>query len=401
MAASHHTALTAHGGAATRQAAFGIYIHWPFCIAKCPYCDFNSTASAAIDFPRWQAALERDLAGYVPLTAGRAVTSVFFGGGTPSLMPPETVATILAAVRATWALADDAEITLEANPSTVDRGRFRALRAAGVNRLSIGVQSFADEALRFLGRTHTAAEARAAVEAAHAVFPRVSFDLIYGLPGQTAAAWALALTDALACAGEHLSMYQLTIAPGTPFGRRGVQAADEDLGYALFATSDDVLARAGFAAYEIANHARGSAVCRHNVAIWQGGDYLAVGPGAHGRLTTHTANAAAGTLALNQVAEPSAWLKRVEETGSGLTTPDPLSAAERCDELVLMGLRLAVGLERDRFHQLTGRQPEDALNRAALDRLTADGYLACDAAGVRVTAKGRPCLDHISTELLC
>ena len=379
----------------------GIYIHWPFCIAKCPYCDFNSQAAAAIAFKRWQAALMRDLAAYVPPTGGRTVASVFFGGGTPSLMPPEMVAAILAAVRAHWSLSEDAEVTLEANPSTVDRSRFQALRAAGVNRLSIGVQSFADDALRFLGRTHTAREARAAVETAHAVFPRVSFDLIYGLPGQTAAGWERALTDALACAGEHISTYQLTIAPGTPFARRGVQAADEDLGLALFATTHAVLARAGFAAYEIANHARGSAVCRHNVAIWQGCDYLAVGPGAHGRLTTRPAADAAGMLALHQVDDPWAWLKRVEETGSGLDTRERLSAGERCDELVLMGLRLAEGLERVRFYRVAGRQPEEALNRAALDRLTADGYLVCDDAGVRVTAKGRPCLDHLSAALLC
>jgi oxygen-independent coproporphyrinogen-3 oxidase len=379
----------------------GIYIHWPFCIAKCPYCDFNSRAAAAIDFARWQAALERDLLAYVPLTAKRTVASVFFGGGTPSLMPPQTVAAILAAVRAHWTLGGDAEVTLEANPSTVDRGRFQDLRAAGVNRLSIGVQSFADADLRFLGRTHSAAEARAAIETAHAVFPRVSFDLIYGLPGQTAAAWAEALTDALICAGEHVSTYQLTIAPGTPFACRGVPTADEERGLALFATTDEVLARAGFAAYEIANHARGSAVCRHNVEIWRGGDYLAVGPGAHGRLTIGPGEHAAGTLALHQIDEPSAWLKRVEKTGSGLNAPDILSAVERCDELVLMGLRLAAGLDRVRFHSLTGRQPEEALDRAALDRLTAEGYLVCDGVGVRVTPRGRPCLDHISAALLC
>lgn len=401
MANRQHIALPTDVKPVAGPAALDIYIHWPFCIAKCPYCDFNSTAATAIDFARWQRALERDLLAYGPLTPGRTVRSVFFGGGTPSLMPPETVATILAAVRAQWTVGDDAEITLEANPSTVDRSRFRDLRAAGVNRLSIGVQSLADEELRFLGRTHSAAEAKAAIEMAHAVFPRVSIDLIYGLPGQTTAAWALALNDALSCAGEHVSTYQLTIAPGTPFARRGVLAADEDRGLALFATTHEVLARAGFTAYEISNHARGSAVCRHNVAIWRGGDYLAVGPGAHGRLTMRTAADAAGTLALHQVEEPSAWLKRVEETGSGLNTPDLLSADERCDELVLMGLRLVTGLERERFRRLTGRHPEDALNRAALDRLTAVGYLVRDAAGVRVTARGRPCLDHLSATLLC
>ena len=379
----------------------GIYIHWPFCIAKCPYCDFNSRAAAAVDFARWQAAFVRDLAAYVLLAGGRTVASVFFGGGTPSLMPPETVAAILATVRAHWTLTEDAEVTLEANPSTVDRSRFQDLRAAGVNRLSIGVQSFADDALRFLGRTHSAAEARAAVETAHAVFPRVSFDLIYGLPGQTAAGWEKALADALHHAGEHLSTYQLTIASGTPFARRGVPAADEDLGLALFATTHAVLAQAGFAAYEIANHARGSAVCRHNVAIWQGGDYLAVGPGAHGRLTARTADGRGGTLALHQIDDPWAWLKRVEETGSGLDTPEVLSSGERCDELVLMGLRLEEGLERVRFHRVAGRQPEEALDRAALDRFTSEGYLVCDDAGVRVTARGRPCLDHISAALLC
>lgn len=384
-----------------RRPLLGIYVHWPFCVAKCPYCDFNSEAAVAVDFVRWQAALLRDLAAYAPLTRGRAVESVFFGGGTPSLMPPALVAQILAAVRLQWTLTDDAEITLEANPGTVDRGRFRALRAAGVNRLSIGVQSFDDDALRLLGRSHGAAEARAAVEAAHAIFPSVSFDLIYGLPGQTRTAWARALTDALASAGQHISAYQLTIAPGTPFARRNIPAAGEDLGLALFATTQAVLARAGFAAYEIANHARGPAACRHNVAIWQGGDYLAVGPGAHGRLTLRAADAAATTLALQQVCDPRAWLGRVEAHESGLDPPEPLTVSERTDELVLMGLRLAVGLERKRFHQLTGREPEDALNRAALDRLAADGYLMCDAAGVRVTAKGRPCLDHLLTALLC
>src|SRR5512144_3241335 len=315
-----------------------IYVHWPFCRSKCPYCDFNSHVRDSIDEARWRRAYLTELDSFAAETTGRPVASVFFGGGTPSLMHADTAAAILGHIAARWPLAADLEVTLEANPSTAEAPRFHGFRQAGVDRLSIGVQALDDDALRFLGRGHSAAEARAAVALATLIFPRFSFDLIWGWPGQEPAVWRRQLGDALAMAGEHLSAYQLTIEPGTAFWREGVPAADEDRAVALYETTREVLGGAGLPAYEISNHARPGGECRHNLAVWRGADYLGVGPGAHGRLTGH-----GRTHATRAIRAPEKWLAKVESCGTGLAERSPLTPSERREELLLLGLRLTAG----------------------------------------------------------
>ena len=284
-----------------------LYVHWPFCLAKCPYCDFNSHVRAEIDEARWRAALLREIDATAEETSGRVLTSVFFGGGTPSLMAPATVAAILERAGSHWPAADGLEVTIEANPGAAETGRLADFRAAGVNRVSIGVQSFDDDALRFLGRVHDADAARAAIERAAALFPRYSFDLIYARPGQSVAAWTAELAGALSLAGEHLSLYQLTIEPGTAFharARRGeALAAKEEPAAALFEATQEMLDAAGLPAYEISNHARPGGECRHNLTYWRYGDYAGVGPGAHGRLTVDGAR-----IATQRIRAPEAWL---------------------------------------------------------------------------------------------
>ncbi|MBL8665802.1 MAG: coproporphyrinogen III oxidase, partial [Candidatus Odyssella sp.] len=279
-----------------RAPGFALYVHWPFCLSKCPYCDFNSHVRERVEEARWQRAYLAELERAAAETPGRVVTSVFFGGGTPSLMPPETAAAILARIRALWPVAPDAEITLEANPGAAEAARFRAFRAAGVNRLSIGVQALDDAALKFLGRRHVAAEALAAVERAAGIFPRYSFDLIYARPGQSVAAWREELARALRFAGDHLSVYQLTIEPGTAFhtahARGDFALPDEDTAADLYEATRDLLGAAGLAAYEISNHARPGGESRHNLAYWRYADYAGIGPGAHGRLTLGDAKVA-------------------------------------------------------------------------------------------------------------
>ena len=293
------------------DAGFGVYVHWPFCASKCPYCDFNSHVRAEIDEARWRAALVRELDHFAALAPGRTVTSIFFGGGTPSLMAPATVAAVIERTANHWRLAGDVEITLEANPTSVEAGRFAGYRDAGVNRVSLGVQSLDDRALGFLGRGHDAAEARAAVAVAHARFPRVSFDLIYARPGQSPAAWRRELAEALQIAGEHLSLYQLTLEPGTAFHARAARGAlalpGGDAAAALYDVTQEVLEGAGLPAYEISNHAVPGAESRHNLTYWRSGDYLGVGPGAHGRLTGGGA-----VLAIAQTRSPERWLAAVE-----------------------------------------------------------------------------------------
>ncbi len=379
----------------TETDGLGLYVHWPFCVAKCPYCDFNSHVAEAVDQARWRAALVRELGHYATETKGRTVTSIYFGGGTPSLMDPAAVAGVLDAVAGRWALADDAEITLEANPGSADAGRFAGYRSAGVNRLSLGVQSLDDGALAFLGRIHGAAEARAAIDLATRTFPRLSFDLIYGLPGQTPATWRAELTEAAALAGDHLSCYQLTVEPGTPFHARGVAEAGEDRGAALYETTATVLDAAGLTAYEVANHARPGGACRHNLAVWRGGDYVGVGPGAHGRVS-----GADGTVATRNRRRPDAWLAAVEAQGHGTADRTPLSAEERRDELVMMGLRLTEGLEAERFQRRAGMPLEEAVRASAVDDLVAGGFLVRDGRGIRATAAGRLRLDAVTGALL-
>ncbi len=376
-----------------------IYLHWPFCRSKCPYCDFNSHVREAIDTARWRAALLAELDHEAAATAGRTVTSVFFGGGTPSLMPPALVAALLERIAARWRLAPDAEITLEANPSSAETGRLADFRMAGVNRVSLGVQALDDRALAFLGRSHDAAQARAAIAAAARTFERYSFDLIYARPGQEPAAWRAELADAAALAGDHLSVYQLTIERGTRFhalARQGRLALpDEATSAALYETTQEVLENAGFKAYEVSNHARPGGACRHNLAYWRYDDYLGIGPGAHGRATQGGVK-----RAVRRITSPERWLAAVEKRGEGVRESTVLTTEERLAELVLMGLRLDEGIPADRFLRETGRNPRDALDAARLDELLNAGFLALDADGLRATPAGRRRLDAVIARLL-
>ncbi len=383
------------GLAEGREQPLHLYVHWPFCRSKCPYCDFNSHVRDGLDEFRWQNAYLAELERGVTETGGRTVASVFFGGGTPSLMDPRTAAAILDGIAARWPLASDLEVTLEANPSTAEQQRFRDFQASGVNRVSIGVQALDDDALRVLGRRHSAADARAAIELAACIFPRHSFDLIWGRPGQQAVAWRRELSEAAAMAGEHLSAYQLTIEPGTGFFRDGVREAEEDQGVALYDVTQEVLEGAGLPAYEISNHARPGAACRHNLGIWNGADYLGIGPGAHGRITID-----GRTRATRAIRAPEKWLAAVEQRGCGAAEQMILDDAQRRDELVLQGLRLAAGIDRARFRAASGMEPEAAVSSDALAVLIEAGFLESDQAGLRATVSGRLRLNALLARLL-
>jgi putative oxygen-independent coproporphyrinogen III oxidase len=376
--------------------AFGIYVHWPFCLSKCPYCDFNShIRHAAIDETRFLRAFTTELATTAARVPGRTVSTIFFGGGTPSLMQPATVGAILDAIAGHWSVASDVEVTLEANPTSVEAARFRGYRAAGVNRVSLGVQALNDTALKELGRMHSADEALAAVAVARANFERFSFDLIYARPGQTPEAWAVELKRAIEHAGEHLSLYQLTIEQETPFfalhAAGKLITPDDDTGRALYDTTQEVCAAAGLPAYEISNHARPGAECRHNLVYWRGHEYAGVGPGAHGRLDVDGARYATATEK-----RPEAWLMRVESRGHGLVTDEALTSEQMADEFLLMGLRLAEGIDPARFAQLAGRPL--APRRIAV--LREEGAVETTPSGrLRVTLSGFPVLDAVVADL--
>ena len=379
-----------------RAGGFGVYVHWPFCAAKCPYCDFNSHVRGAIDPDRWRAALIRELRGAAEQTQGRVVSSVFFGGGTPSLMPAETVAAVIDTVAREWHLAVGAEITLEANPTSAEAERFAGYRAAGVNRVSMGLQALNDRDLKALGRMHTAAEARAAFELARGIFPRVSFDLIYARQGQSLADWRRELTEALGFAADHLSLYQLTIEEGTRFGELAARGRlrglpSETLAADLYFATQDICEAAGMPAYETSNHARPGAEGRHNLTYWRAGDYVGVGPGAHGRVTIEGTRWATETLL-----GPEAWLAAVETEGGGLSLREPVSSTDRAIELLLMGLRLSEGIDPRRFEALAGQ----ALRPETLRDLAEEGFLDVAPNRLRVTPKGRPVLNAI-LENLC
>lgn len=380
-------------------AGFGVYVHWPFCRSKCPYCDFNSHVRETIDQDRWRAALLAELDHFASETSGRTVTSVFFGGGTPSLMAPETAAAVLDRVAARWPVASDVEVTLEANPTSAEAGRFAGFRAAGVNRVSLGVQALDDAALAFLGRGHTAAEALAAVGLAARLFDRFSFDLIYARPGQTVAGWRAELGRALAHAGDHLSAYQLTIEPGTPFHarhRRGeIVPPDEDTAAALFEATRERLVAAGLPAYEISNHARPGAECRHNLTYWRLDDYAGVGPGAHGRLTLP-----GGTVTTRTHRAPEAWLARVEAAGHGEGPRRPVTPGDALADTLMMGLRLTEGIDRRRLRARCGGDVADLLDPAAVARLVEGGFLTIDDRRLAATEHGRRCLDAVLRALL-
>ncbi len=372
-----------------------IYVHWPFCLSKCPYCDFNSHVVEGVEHGRWAAALARELDHFAAQTPGRTVGSVFFGGGTPSLMDPETVNALIAGVRHHWPTEPDLEITLEANPTSSEAARFAAFRDAGVNRLSVGVQSLDDAALAFLGRTHSAAEARTTIAQARSCFERYSFDLIYGLPDQTANDWRRELRDAVTMAGDHLSVYQLTIEPGTAFYRQGVAAVDAESGADLYEITRDVLDHADMPAYEISNHAARGGECRHNLNVWRGGDYVGIGPGAHGRLTLN-----GGTEATRQLGAPEKWLNAVETLGHATASRTPISVRERREELLLVGIRLTEGVDPGRFVELTGSTLTDVLDPRGLDQLVDGGFVEHDAGRLRATPAGLQRLNAVLERLL-
>ncbi|HKU97639.1 MAG TPA: radical SAM family heme chaperone HemW [Vineibacter sp.] len=381
---------------------FAIYVHWPFCRSKCPYCDFNSHVRDAVDQQRWRNALQAELWHYATQTAGRTVTSVFFGGGTPSLMPPETVAAVIDTIRHLWPVAADVEITLEANPTSVEAGRFRALREAGVNRVSLGVQAFDPEALRFLGREHGVDEAVAALTLARDTFPRHSFDLIYARPGQSVDRWQAELEQALAFVGDHLSVYQLTIERGTRFWQdhaRGLFVLpDEDTQAALFETTQALLAEAGLPAYEISNHARPGGACRHNLTYWRYEDYVGVGPGAHGRLTL-SGTSAVRKRATRQVTGPDAWLSAVETHGHATAEATIVEGQDLATEALMMGLRLRDGINRGQFFHATGIDPVGACDASQLRRLIDGDFISVDEHTLKATDSGRQRLNAVLGQL--
>ncbi len=381
---------------ATDHTAFGVYVHWPFCLSKCPYCDFNShVRHQPIDEVRFASAFAREIATTAERAPNREVTSIFLGGGTPSLMQPQTVGAVLDAIAKNWSVAKDVEVTLEANPTSVEATRFRGYRTAGVNRVSLGVQALDDVSLKALGRLHTAREALDAVAIARTVFDRYSFDLIYARPDQTAQMWTDELHHAISEAAEHLSLYQLTIEPDTPFF--GLHAAgklkvpDEAVARALYDVTQEVCAKQGLPAYEISNHARPGAECRHNLVYWRGQEYAGVGPGAHARLDIDGRRHAVATER-----RPESWLMRVEAQGHGIVSDDLLNSEERADEFLLMGLRLAEGIDPQRYKALSGRD----LDPRRIAVLKDEGAITVDASGwLRVTKEGFPLLDAVVADL--
>jgi oxygen-independent coproporphyrinogen-3 oxidase len=385
-----------HKGWVDSEQNFGVYIHWPFCLSKCPYCDFNShVRREPIDEARFARAFAAEIAATAARAPGRTVSTIFFGGGTPSLMAPATIDAVLDAIARHWRVAPDAEITLEANPTSVEAKRFRGYRTAGVNRVSLGVQALDDRVLAELGRLHTAREALDAVGVARSIFGRYSFDLIYARPRQEPKDWARELQTALAEAGEHLSLYQLTIEAETPFAALHaagkLKVPDEDTARALYDTTQEICAAHGLPAYEISNHARPGGECRHNLVYWRGQEYAGIGPGAHGRLDIEGDRHATATEK-----RPEAWLARVEAGGNGVVTDEVLTREERSDEFLLMGLRLAEGIGLARYAEVSDRALDPVriatLHEHGLVETTADGRL-------RVTLAGFPVLDAVVADL--
>jgi len=380
----------------------GVYIHWPFCKSKCPYCDFNSHVRDGVRHERWRNALLAELEHAAREAPGRRVETVFFGGGTPSLMEPATVSALIGRVTSLWDTAPDVEITLEANPTSVEAGRFAALAQAGVNRLSLGIQALDAAALRFLGREHSADEALAALALARRHFGRYSFDLIYARPGQTPEAWAEELENALALAGEHLSLYQLTIERGTRFyaehARGGFVLPDEDASAAMFEQTQARLAAAGMPAYEISNHARPGAACRHNLIYWRYQDYVGIGPGAHGRFADEAGRPV--KRATRRKSGPEAWIEAVESSGHGTAETSSIAGQDLVEEALMMGLRLADGIDRTQFASVTGHDPVVAVGEARLAPLVAASLVALDATHLKATPAGRQRLNAVLERLI-
>jgi putative oxygen-independent coproporphyrinogen III oxidase len=377
------------------DAPLALYIHWPFCVSKCPYCDFNSHVRDSIDQAAWRAALLSDMAHEAEVAGGRPLTSIFFGGGTPSLMPPETVGVLIEAAEQHWGFADSIEITLEANPSSVEAARFVDLARAGINRVSLGLQALDNQTLHFLGRAHDVDEALAALEIAQDQFARVNFDLIYARPAQSEADWAAELRRALGFGTTHLSLYQLTIEPGTRFATLVAQGklrpVDPDHGAALFELTASMTSAAGLPAYEVSNHARKGDESRHNLSYWHYDDYLGIGPGAHGRR---------GGLATLRHKKPENWIHSVARNGSGLQSETRLCAEEQAREALLMGLRLAEGVD---LHLIAGRSGltlDQLISHKDLARLEGHGLITANAGHLRVTPPGMLLLDHILGQIV-
>jgi oxygen-independent coproporphyrinogen-3 oxidase len=380
------------------EPGFGIYVHWPFCAAKCPYCDFNShVRHQPVDQPRFVQAFLKEMATMRRLTGSRTVTSIFMGGGTPSLMAPETVDAILNGIARHWHVPNGIEITMEANPSSVEAERFRGYRAAGVNRVSLGVQALNDRDLKFLGRLHDVADALKAIRLARDIFPRMSFDLIYARPNQTVEAWDKELREAVSYAVDHLSLYQLTIEEGTPF--YGLHKAgklvvpDGELSAVLYEATQEITEREGMPAYEVSNHARPGCESRHNLTYWRYGDYVGIGPGAHGRLTTEGAKIATATER-----RPEGWLELVETAGHGMVDQELLEREAQADELLLMGLRLKEGVDLARWQVLSGRdldpdREQFLIEHGFIERL-GNSRLRCTPAGMLI-------LDAVVADLAC
>ena len=379
-----------------RSGGFGIYVHWPFCLAKCPYCDFNSHVRSRIDEARWRRALVGQVAAAARQVPGRRVDTIFFGGGTPSLMPPETAAAVIAAVRDGWPQAGDVEITLEANPTSVEAGRFRGFRDAGVNRVSMGIQALDEGDLRRLGRMHSVAEAIRAYEIARDTFERVSFDLIYARQGQTLDQWRAELGLALALAVDHLSLYQLTIEDGTRFGDMHARGRlrglpDADLAADMFAVTQETCDAAGMGGYEISNHARPGAESRHNLIYWRYGDYAGIGPGAHGRLTV-----GGRRWAIESPRSPEAWLAAAEGDAAEITIRSEVEPEDQGAEMLMMGLRLREGVDLARYARLTGRE----LPAFRIAELSSLGLLELDGSRIFATESGRIVLNAVIKQLL-
>nr|WP_316651873.1 radical SAM family heme chaperone HemW [uncultured Gellertiella sp.] len=382
----------------TGEPGFGLYVHWPFCAAKCPYCDFNShVRHQQVDQPRFVAAFLKEMETMRGLSGPRTVTSIFMGGGTPSLMLPETVDAILNGIARFWHVPEGIEITMEANPSSVEAERFHGYRAAGVNRLSLGVQALNDPDLKFLGRLHDVGQALTAIRLAREIFPRMSFDLIYARPGQTIEAWESELKQAISCAVDHLSLYQLTIEEGTPFfglhKAKKFTLPDGEESALLYEATQEITAAHGLPAYEVSNHARPGAESRHNLTYWRYGDYAGIGPGAHGRLTIGRDKLATATEK-----HPENWLARVEEQGHGILDEERLGHEEQADELLLMGLRLKEGIDLVRWQQLSGREPDPdreqfLISHGFLERL-GNSRLRCTPSGMLI-------LDSVVADLAC
>ncbi|WP_429924459.1 radical SAM family heme chaperone HemW [Agrobacterium vitis] len=382
----------------TGEPGFGIYIHWPFCAAKCPYCDFNShVRHQKIDQPRFTQAFLKEMETMRAMSGPKTVTSIFLGGGTPSLMDPTTVGAILDGVARYWTMPRGIEITMEANPTSVEAERFRGYRSAGVNRLSLGVQALNDADLKFLGRMHSVEDALKAVRLAREIFPRMSFDLIYARPNQTIADWDAELKLAISYAVDHLSLYQLTIEEGTPFfglHKAGkIITPDEEHAAQLYEATQEITEREGLPAYEVSNHARLGAESRHNLTYWRYGDYAGIGPGAHGRLTRGHDKLATATEK-----HPETWLSAVEQTGHGMVIQDALGSEEQADELLLMGLRLREGVDLARWQQLSNRDPDPVREQFLLEH----GFIErLGNSRLRCTPKGMLVLDAVVADLAC